>query len=332
MRTEEGLRALADDLYQLTLPLPFALNSVNVYLLRGEKGWTILDCGLHTQQAAKTWARARATLRIQAADIEQIVLTHSHPDHYGMAGLIQAEAAASGQKVPVHLSVEEAAFAELLWKNPQAHDRMRPHLLKGGMPEEHIRIVAGAEDFTRQHTHPQANFGAFIAPGSCWRLGRRDCRVLAAYGHSEGQIIFYHEAERLLFCGDHVLMKITPNIGLWPNSRPDPLGRYLASLREMRSLNVRLALPGHRAPITNWRGRIDELLEHHEKRLEETSRACERPSSAYQVAERIFDSRRFSAHEWRFAMVEALAHLEYLHRRGQLRQRGESVWLYERIG
>ena len=107
-------------------------------------------------------------------------------------------------------------------------------------------------------------------------------------------------------------MKITPNIGLWPESDPHPLQRFLASLNEVRSLDVRLALPGHRALITDWRGRIDEIIAHHEERLERTLDAVGSGATAYQIAGQLFDFQRLSVHEMRFALVEALAHLDYL--------------------
>ena len=139
MPNDDRLRAITDDIYQLILPLPFALNSVNIYLLRGEDGWTVLDCGLHTPEAAAVWAEARTALGIQPDDIAQIVLTHAHPDHYGMAGFIQAEAAAAGRQVSVHLTIEEAAFVEQLWKRAPDTQRMYLHLLRCGMPENTVR-------------------------------------------------------------------------------------------------------------------------------------------------------------------------------------------------
>lgn len=94
--------------------------------------------------------------------------------------------------------------------------------------------------------------------------------ILHTQGHAEGQIVLtYTPADRLLLCGDHVLQRITPNIsGLWPSSQPDPLGRYLASLRALLPLAVTLALPGHYSAITDWPGRLPDLSHHHDTRLD----------------------------------------------------------------
>ncbi|MCY3935852.1 MAG: MBL fold metallo-hydrolase [Chloroflexi bacterium] len=331
MSISDHLSRICEDIYQLILPLPFALNHVNVYLLRGDEGWTVLDCGLHTAEAAAIWSEAKQALGIQAKDLSQIILTHAHPDHYGMAGMMQKEAEAEGRELPVYLSVEEAAFAELMWKRAPHAKLMYRHLLQCGMPEETVREVSDTEHFTRKRTFPQANFAGFLMPGSQKRIGNRNCEVIAAPGHSEGQVIFYDEEDQLLFCGDHVLIKITPNIGFWPKSRPDPLGRYLASLKTLSAVKVSRALPGHRAIIQDWRGRLAELSAHHDARLAKTLLACEPPATAYEVAAQLFDPTRFTPHEWRFAMVEALAHLECLRVRGRLHRRGETVWQYERV-
>jgi glyoxylase-like metal-dependent hydrolase (beta-lactamase superfamily II) len=134
-------------------------------------------------------------------------------------------------------------------------------------------------------------------------------------------MIFYDPDDKLLLSGDHVLMKITPNIGLWAESDPDPLGQFLDSLRQVRALDVRLALPGHKRLIEDWQGRIDELLTHHDIRLQNVLEAIENGQrSPYDIAGFIFETERFSIHEWRFAVAETFAHLEYLRRRGTITQ------------
>lgn len=109
------LTPLAPDIYRLRLPLPFALDHVNCYLIRGDGGWTLLDTGLHTPDGWRHWLAAFAELRIAPNDIEQIVLTHVHPDHYGMAGTLQAWTA---NAAPVRMSVATAEAAALIWRSP----------------------------------------------------------------------------------------------------------------------------------------------------------------------------------------------------------------------
>ena len=114
-------------------------------------------------------------------------------------------------------------------------------------------------------------------------------------------------------------MKITPNIGLWPTTEPNPLGRYLTSLTQLATLPVRVAWPGHGRPITEWPVRLAELQTHHQARLA-NMRAAADGASALTVAQRVFNFAKFSDHEVRFAVAETLAHLDYLVLHGELQR------------
>ena len=132
--------------------------------------------------------------------------------------------------------------------------------------------------------------------------------------------------------GDQVLIKITPNIGLWPMTRPNPLGRYLNSLKELASLEVRVALPGHGPLIINWQERLAELQEHHAERLGAMLAAINKSGATpYQVSSHVFSNRELTAHEVRFAISETLAHLEYLVEHKQLYREDTNVWLYRYV-
>ena len=135
-----------------------------------------------------------------------------------------------------------------------------------------------------------------------------------------------------MFCGDHVLMRITPNIGYWTHSEPDPLGRFLGSLRALERLEVRLALPGHKWLIEDWRGRIGEIIAHHELRLGHTLAALEGGArTVYEVSAQLFKLERLTPHELRFAMAETLAHLHYLREAGQAVCEGEGIRRWGRV-
>lgn len=312
---QSSLVSITDDIFQVHLPLPFALNRVNCYLIRGADGWTIVDTGLNTPEGRAAWDTAFAALNLRPEDITQVILTHAHPDHFGMAGWFQEQTG-----VPVYLSPREADFARSVWLEGRMDDGFEHHLTQLGMPAGMAQTVAHGVASTGVMTHPHPTRLDIIQPGDEIQIGRRRFVLIHTPGHSDGQLILYDADDRLLLCGDHVLMKITPNIGLWPQSDPNPLGRFLASLRELKALDVRLALPGHKALITNWCGRLDELIAHHEERLQHTLAAVDGGASVYDAAQRIFTSGTFTPHEWRFAMAETLAHLDYLERRGQARR------------
>lgn len=332
MSTTEPITLVADDLYQVRLPLPFALNIVNCYLLRDADGWAVVDTGLNTPEARATWKAAFAALGITPRDITQIILTHVHPDHYGMAGWFQSQAAKDAIPL-VRMSPREAELAQLLWEGEGLQARDFDQFLRTcGLPDEQIGTVVTSLAHTAEMTHPHPTQTATINPGETITIGKRTFQTIHAPGHSDGQLLFYDAADQLILSGDHVLMKITPNIGLWPDTEPDPLGRFMESLTSLLSLDVRLALPGHKALITDWRGRLNELIQHHQARLGHTLAALDGGTTVYEASLKVFDSQKFTPHEWRFAMVETLAHMEYLRVRGQVRrEENDNLWRFHRV-
>ncbi len=319
------LTPVADDIYQVRLPLPFALNHVNCYLLREAHGWTLVDTGLNWGEARDAWQTTFAELGIGFDDIQRVVLTHMHPDHYGLAGWFQAQSGA-----PVFLSPREAELARHVWvENGWRPDRIESYWRMGGITDEIAEVVSTQTAQLRDATLPHPTHVDLLRAGDEVKMGGRIWRSIHAPGHADGQLIFYDAADRLLLSGDQVLLKITPNIGLWPTTEPDPLARYLASLQELAALDVRLALPGHGRLIGDWRGRIAELQAHHALRLEQTIAAVgPHGATALEVSRHLFDYDRFSRHEVRFAIAEALAHLEYHVEQGELAAEENDVRIY----
>ena len=323
-RQHSPVRPVAPDIYQVRLPLPFALNHVNCYLLRDDEGWTMLDTGLDRPEIRRAWEAAFVALEIAPQQIRQIVLTHMHPDHYGLSGYFQAITGA-----PVYLSPREAELADAIWvHNAWDMDQVAEYWRMGGIPHDVRGIIASQTQKLRQMTMPHPHEVRLIEPGATIAMGGRTFRAILAPGHSDGQLIFYDEADQLMLCGDQVLKTITPNIGLWPSTAFDPLGRYLASLAELAQLDVRLALPGHGSVITEWQARIGSLIEHHAQRLDHMRDAVGGSATALDVSRRVFDFDSFSEHEVRFAVAETLAHLEHLVANGRIRYSDNGLRTY----
>lgn len=312
--SDSGITKIADDIVQVQIPLPYALNIVNCYLLRESDGWTLVDTGLNTADARSQWKSAMNALGIKPTEIKKIVLTHMHPDHYGMAGWWQRLT-----ESPIPLSIPEREQRQMRIFYERRNTRLyHQWLLDCGMDEASVENLEGALYSTRDLTQPHPLEQELLPPEMTVRMGAREFRAIHAPGHSDGQMIFYDAADRLMICGDHVLMRITPNIGVWPHTEPNPLGRFLGSLSELAALDVRLALPGHKWLITDWRGRIAELIAHHQARLERTQEAlADGARTVLEVAARLFDLDRLTPHEWRFALAETLAHLEFLREQGK---------------
>jgi glyoxylase-like metal-dependent hydrolase (beta-lactamase superfamily II) len=140
-------------------------------------------------------------------------------------------------------------------------------------------------------------------------------RVEVLPGHADGHIVLLRDG--VMIAGDTILGGITPAIGLYPNSRPDPLGDYLETLERIESMAPRIAYAGHKEPILDPAGRAREIIEHHRERLDGTAAALDGvPLSAYDVSLALFERDLSPAHR-RLATAESLAHLERLVREGR---------------
>jgi len=326
------LELIAPDIHRLRLPLPFALDHVNCYLIRGDDGWTLLDTGLHTPEGWACWLAAFAELGIGPADVAQIVLTHVHPDHYGMAGALQAW---TGNAAPVRMSAATAEAAAVIWRSPVEDwlDETTVYLHRNGLEASFLESVLQSMRGMRAAVRPHPEWVETFVPGAELLLGNRRVLAIAAQGHADDQTVFYDATDRLIFCADQVLQRITPNVGTWPTTPANPLGRFLADLARLRPLDVRLALPGHRRDITNFAERIDELLAHHHKRLVTIREAIPvEGATTLEITRRVFSIDKFTTHEVRFAVAETLAHLEHLIEEEQIeRDENAEAWLFRAL-
>lgn len=301
-----SLDFVAPGVRRIRLPLPFALSSVNVYLLEGAHAWSLVDSGLHTPGAVAVLDAALAEAGIARGDVKSAFITHFHPDHFGNTGMLRR----TGTEILMH--GPEADDALDIWGPERAprrdqQDWLRRHGLdtvsESGMREAGIQVrsfVDSPDRVTR------------VDDGTTIDLGSRNLTTVWTPGHTDYHTVLVDFADGTLFSGDHVLPRITSNIGWFSYSRRDPLGDFLASLSRVATLPVRLVLPAHGDPLTDLQGRVAEVHEHHRTRLEETAEALARgPRNAWDVTRKLF-ARLDNPHDRRFALGETLAHLRHL--------------------
>jgi glyoxylase-like metal-dependent hydrolase (beta-lactamase superfamily II) len=282
---------------RVTLPLPTRPGHVHAYLLPGEDGWTLVDTGIGLPDAKETWA---AELEQAGGRVATVFVTHFHPDHVGASADLHELTGAR-----VVQGTLDYTQCELVWGNPAWSDRLVDWFRLHGAPDDVTAELVGQSSvyrpFIRYQRDPILVEAGEYVDG--WEL-------IAAPGHADGQLCLLREG--VLIAADHLLGRITPTVGLWPASRPDPLGDFLAALDRTIELAPRVALPGHGDPIEDPAGRARELQEHHEERLHATAAALSaEPQSGFQVSFALFGDE-LSAAGRRFAIAETLSHLERL--------------------
>jgi len=313
--------ALADDLLQIRVPVPFPTATVNCYLVRTPEGCVLIDTGVCTPQARSVLEQALRAAGVGRSGLRAVVVTHGHPDHVGLAGWLQ-----EAYGVPVVLSEVEAAVVRRLWQgNLEERVRATARMLAShGMPEALIQQAAARAQRLTALVAP-LDVLCTVADGGAVRAGGFSARVYWVPGHSDGHIVLLDQSGRM-FCGDHVLPAISPHIALYPGARPNPLADYLRSLRRTRDLPVRLALPGHGEPFTEWADRVEALVRHHGERLQTILRGLPpEGATAYAIALWVFGPD-LGIEDAVLAVTETLAHLEWLRAEGfVVREEGDPV-------
>ncbi|MCY1389400.1 Hydroxyacylglutathione hydrolase [compost metagenome] len=307
------VREVADGVLWLRMPLPFGLDHINLYLLRHEHGWVVVDTGLATDASRDVWERVFVEV-LEGRPILALVATHFHYDHTGLLGWL-----ADRFHCPVYMTQGE--FQSMFVTPPQGDDpgwEFRQFYQRAGLDAAQIESllpVVRASHYQIQQPHSYRR----LREGSVLTIGERRWRVVIGSGHSPEHACLYSEDDRLLISGDQVLPRITSSVCVGV-TEPDanPLGEWLESLRRLRVLPADvLVLPAHERPFVGLHERLLQLLKHHERHLENLVGNLRGAMTAAELRPLLFP-RIKGPFDLLMSLGETLAHINFLVEEGSL--------------
>ena len=308
---------------QLKIPIPDnPLEYTNSYLIQGDNEYLIIDPGMNTDESFDALKSGLAEIGIDIESITQIMATHSHGDHYGLANTLKQLSQATiflHEKDINPFNIEQLGMDEL-------RRRIGQWLYSNGLTADELsQFQIGPPSGTRRPA--PASPDVILHGGEIINCGGFNFQVIWTPGHSPGHICLYEPTHKILFSGDHILPIITPSIQLFPESMANPLGDFLNSLDRVNQLDVNLVLPAHEHIFTNLQTRVEEIIQHHEQRNSEILATIKTgPKTAYQISTRITwipERGGVGFHDltqWdrRMALAETLAHLEAIRVNGKV--------------
>src|SRR5208283_2527647 len=299
-------------IYEIFLPLPMRPTIINVYLLDCHGAWTLIDTGMNLPESIAALEAAMAEVGIKIEDLDAIIATHHHIDHFGASGEIRRRSHATTH---IHRLEAERAGRMIEFGKMSPHDRpeSRAFFARHGFPIEQFAPTGMRPAWMGTSMYgPVTQPDRFIDDHDVVKIGDRELEVNWTPGHSPGHNVVYLRKEKVMIVGDHLLPKITPHVGLYP-SAPDgnPLGDFINSQLKVQRFDVELVLPAHGGVYEDHRHRANQLIEHHRYReAEMLDLIRKKPKCAFEVASQVFGDEDRPIMHVMAATFETLAHLE----------------------
>lgn len=316
-----GISAVAPGVWRAALPFPSPLIYSFCYVIRTGEGYLAVDLGWDSDES---WELFQAVLTRAAGTLDQlagVVVTHAHPDHYGLARRVRTQ---TGAWLALHEAERPALAATVAERHRRLSD-LQEWLAQCGAPVgKRDQLRAEEEGIAAAMPNVLPDF--FLTDGK--PVPQTAGRIMPIHtpGHTPGHLCFEDREEALLFTGDHVLPRITPNVSKRPTSDPDPLWHYEASVSMLRGRRPRLVLPGHEWAFDRLDDRLDAIVSHHQARLTEVEAVVRQGrATVWEIAESVSWSRPFgqlNGRAVRSALGETWAHLQRLTALGRIADDG----------
>ena len=316
---------VAEGILWFRLPMPIALDHINIYLLDDGDSWVLIDTGLADTKSIEIWTNILKKY-LSKRPIQKIIGTHFHPDHVGLAGwLIERTDAEFWMTQIEWLSARQA----YLTVDSGASQAMSAFYKKANLKPDLIKIYEDIGNDYRSMVTPIPLDYERIEQSTSFKIGDRVWKPVFGSGHSPDHVSFYCEKDRIMLGGDMLLPRITPIIAVWwqePNA--DPLKGYMEFLETLGSIGSdALILPAHNRPYKELQTRVADLIFHHNERLEITYEACKNENSANSIMQKLF-TRKLDPFQTRFAIGETIAHINNLIKKGTLKRRLDDDGVY----
>lgn len=306
------VREVAPGVLWVRMPLPFALDHINLWLLQDGAGWTVVDTGIAQDPVKEHWRQLLAT-----HPLRRQIVTHWHPDHLGLAGWLEEETGARLWMTQSEYLTSQMVYGQIGgFGIPAMIGLFRRH----GLDDSRIQAQTDRGNAYKRNSSPAPATYRRMFDAEHIDIGGRDWRVMVGYGHSAEHAALYCAELKLLISGDMLLPRITTNISVMAvNPDGNPLGLFLDSIAQFKQLpGDTLVLPSHGKPFRGMQGRIDALGLHHQERCGVLLAAIDQPKTATQLVPVLFERPLDDSFQVMFALGETIAHLNYLEHAQQI--------------
>lgn len=320
---------IAEGVLWLRLPLPMALDHVNIYALDEGDSWTLIDAGLYSKRSVDIWETLLAG-PLKGKPVGRIILTHHHPDHVGMAGWFIERGAEFWTSRTAYLMSRMLILDVEHKVTPQVQQFWR----RGGMSEEVLRKRLSERPFNfADIAYPLPVGYQRVQQDDVIRAGGRDWDVHMGNGHAPEHLTLWSRDDNLVLSGDQILSSISPNIGVHATEPDaDPLADWMESCTRLKTLarEDHLVLGGHKLPFTGLPTRMHQLIENHHGGLRRLRKHLTEPRTAAECFPPLF-KRTIDEGTYGLALVEAIAHLNHLYQTGEIGRtlREDGAWLWQ---